>query len=232
MLIAAVDSTAVVGSVAIAEVEDGILKKYSLFTLKSGLTHSETLLPMLDSALKEFGADYGDIDLYAVSVGPGSFTGVRIGVSTVKGLAFAGNIPCAPVSTLEALSANVSGGFTLALMDARRQQFYCALFADGKRISEDAALGIDEISAMLESVPECTLCGDGARLFASLYKGDCRVRLAPDCALEQNALSVAMCGYGLFEEGKAVSPSMLRPVYLRMPQAERERLEREKGEKK
>lgn len=232
MLTAAIDSAAVVSSVAIAEITDGILGTYSLFTVKNRLTHSETLMPMLDSALSAYGAAIGDIGLFAVNVGPGSFTGVRIGVATVKGLATPHDIPCAAVSTLASLARNGGKGYSLALMDARREQFYYALFRDGKRVSADAADGIGAISGLLGDIPECTVYGDGARLFADKYSGNCNIILPPETACDQNALSVALCGNEIYLRGETVSAGGLKPVYLRMPQAEREKLEREKGEKK
>ena len=231
MLIAAFDSTAVTCSASVAEIDEKGLHTYSLFTVKNKLTHSETLMPMFDSALKAMNADIGDIKLFAVNAGPGSFTGVRIGVSTVKGLALPNGIPCAGISTLESLSKHKKQGVVCALMDARRQQFYFALFKDGKRLTEDRAAGIETISDALSEYKECTLLGDGAKLFESLYHGKCKVNCAEEVAVDQNALSVAVCGYEYYTEGKTVSASDLKPVYLRMPQAEREKLEREKREK-
>lgn len=231
MLIAAFDSTAVTASVAVAEVTDEGLKTYSVFSTKNKLTHSENLMPMLEAVLKIYGASVNDIGLFAVNVGPGSFTGVRIGTATVKGLAFEKGIPCAGVSTLWSLAANCGDGTVCALMDARRNQFYYAFFRDGKRITPDGVAGIEEISAFLDSEKECTLCGDGMELFASLYTGGCKLKKAPPVAADQNALSVALCGYEIFCAKQAVPPEKLQPVYLRMPQAEREKLEREKAQK-
>ncbi|PKM61504.1 MAG: tRNA (adenosine(37)-N6)-threonylcarbamoyltransferase complex dimerization subunit type 1 TsaB, partial [Firmicutes bacterium HGW-Firmicutes-21] len=131
MLVLGMDTTAVIASVAVAEIDDYI-KTYSLFSLKNRLTHSENLMPMVEQVIELFGVKPSELALLAVSVGPGSFTGVRIGVSTVKGLSFAsgGGIPCVAVSTLEALAENLSQhtGIICPLMDARRQQFYNALF--------------------------------------------------------------------------------------------------------
>ena len=233
MLILGLDSTAVSASAAIAETDGGALKTYAVFSVKNRMTHSETLLPMIDDALRVYGANIGDVGLLAVNVGPGSFTGVRIGVSTVKGLSYPGNIPCAPVSTLESLAMNLNGadGTVAALMDARRNQFYYALCRDGKRLTEDAAGSAEEIAGKLSG--RVWLCGDGAGLFfenaRELAGKEVDLRLAPETAREQNALSVALCGCRMHTEGKTVSGKDLRPVYLRMPQAERERLARETG---
>ena len=240
MLILGLDSTAVSASAAVAEIDDGGLRTYSVFSVKNKMTHSENLLPMVDDVLKTYGADIGDIGLMAVNAGPGSFTGVRIGVSTVKGLSFARDIPCAPVSTLESLAMNLRGadGTVAALMDARRNQFYYALFRNGVRLTDDRADGTETIAGMLEG--RVWLCGDGAALFhekaglSSFLRSDADLRLAPYPARDQNALSVALCGYEMWKAGKTVSGKTLRPVYLRMPQAERERMEKlsekQKGE--
>ncbi len=227
MLIAALDSTAVTASAAVAEINGGKLEKFSLFTVKNKLTHSEILLPLLEKALIEYGADIKDIDLFAVSAGPGSFTGVRIGAATVKGLAFAEGKPCVAVSSLEALAKNISFGYVCPVMDARRDQFYTSLFKDGERITEDAALSFEEIKEKIKDLPNVIICGDGKDKFISLCGNMNNIIPASAASTDQNALSVAICGYEAFENGKSVKPESLQPIYLRMPQAERERLERE-----
>lgn len=225
MLILGVDSTAVTASVAIAEVKEGELISHSLFTVKNKMTHSENLMPMIHHALQVYGAQVSDLELLAVNAGPGSFTGVRIGVATVKGLAFPKSLPCAPVSTLDSLAQNLEGvpGTVCALMDARRNQFYYAIFENGLRLTPDSCGSAEEIAEQLAG-KNVTLCGDGALVFASHCHGGYAV--ANPVIREQNALSVALCGYRMYKEGKAVSGKELRPVYLRVPQAERERLER------
>lgn len=230
MLIAALDSTAVTASAAVAEITDGKLGTYSVFTVKNKLTHSEILLPLLENALKQYGASIGDVDLFAVSAGPGSFTGVRIGAATVKGLAFAENKPCAAVSPLSAMARNVGLGYVCPVMDARRDQFYTALFKDGIRLTEDDALSGEEIAEKLKGLDRVVICGDGRNRFLELYGDRGNLFPAPDTASDQNALAVALCGYDIFAAGKAVNPEALQPVYLRMPQAERERLEKIKNE--
>ena len=226
MLIAALDSTAVTASACIAEINDGVLKTYSLCTVKNKLTHSELLLPLLENACNAYGASIKDVDLFAVSAGPGSFTGVRIGASTVKGLAFAQNKPCAAVSALEALAACQSGGYVLPVMDARRDQFYVALFKDGVRVSEDAALTVPEIIELTKDLLGVTVCGDGMAHFIELA-GDPRFSPASPVSADQNALSVALIGYKAHQSGEVTDGKSLQPTYLRLPQAERERLERE-----
>ncbi len=231
MLIASLDSTAVTASAAVAEINGGIVSTFSVFTVKNKLTHSEILLPLLENALKQYGARISDIDLFAVSAGPGSFTGVRIGTATIKGLAFTENKPCASVSALEALAKNVGRGYVCPVMDARRDQFYTALFKDGERIWDDSALSVEEICSKLTELPEVTVCGDGARKFIELCGNPENLFPASNAACDQNALSVAVCGYEKFIKGEAVSAKELQPIYLRMPQAEREKTEREKNNK-
>lgn len=235
MLILGLDSTAVTASAAVAKIERGEIGTYSLFTVKNRLTHSENLLPMIDRVLTVYGAKADDLELLAVNVGPGSFTGVRIGVSTVKGLAYPKSLPCAAVSTLEALANAVSGTdeTVCALMDARREQFYCALFRNGTRLTNDDCLSVSQVQELLKSQSEpILLCGDGAMLFASLCEKSGfqhPMRVANPFCRDQNALSTALCGYRLFEAGKTVGGKELRPVYLRLPQAERERNLKEKS---
>lgn len=225
MLILGIDSTALTASAAVADVRDGEVRTYSLFTVKNKLTHSETLLPMAEQALRIYGAGPEDLELLAVNAGPGSFTGVRIGVATVKGLAFARDIPCTAVSTLEALAEPFScrEEVVCAAMDARRGQFYCALFAGGERLTPDACLSADEIRELLvKQGKPVSVCGDGAVLLAETL-ADPSVRAVHPTVRDQNALATAVCGERLFRAGKAVSGKELRPVYLRVPQAERER---------
>ena len=230
MLIAALDSTAVTASACIADIVDGRVRTFSLFTVKNKLTHSEILLPLLENALTQYGADVSDIELFVVSAGPGSFTGVRIGASTVKGLAFAKNTPCVAVSALEAMAKNVGRGIVCPVMDARRDQFYTAIFENGRRITEDSALSYGEIRDLLAQYPEVTVCGDGMEKLLSLCENAENLYPASYACADQNALSVALCGYERFVRGETVSAKELSPVYLRMPQAEREKLEREKKE--
>lgn len=228
MLIASLDSTAVTASACVAEINGGKLGTYSLFTVKNKLTHSEILLPLLENALKQYGAKVTDIELFAVSAGPGSFTGVRIGASTVKGLAFAENKPCVGVSSLEAMARNVGRGIICPVMDARRDQFYTAIFDGKTRLTEDLPLSFEEIRERLKGYDEVTVCGDGMEKFLSLCGDAGNLFPASYACADQNALSVALCGYDKFVQNESVSPKELQPVYLRMPQAEREKLEREK----
>lgn len=226
MLILAVDSTALTASAALCRDTEPL----AAFHIKNGNTHSETLLPMVENLLRCTGISIDEIDLFATSVGPGSFTGVRIGTATVKGLAFGKNKPCAGVSTLEALAENLIpyGGILAPVMNARRGQVYNALFCvreNGlQRLTPDRAISIAELETeLLANNAPVTLCGDGAQMTKDGFS-TLNAALAPALLLDQNAVSVAKCAYRMAIEGRTVSDAQLLPVYLRMPQAERERL--------
>lgn len=234
MKILAVDTSALTLSVALTEDKKPIAQT----TLNTGHTHSETLLPTLERLMDFASWKVSDIDLFAVSEGPGSFTGVRIGVSFVKGLAFGGKT-CVGVSTLEALAYNLLGfkGIISPVMDARRGQFYNALFeSDGKtltRLCEDRAISAEELEKELEKYADTPvyLCGDGYEIARKMLKND-NIEVTPEALVKQNAYSVAMVALKEYENGRAVDDSTLSPTYLRVPQAERERLERQQKENK
>ena len=234
MKILAVDTSALTLSVALTEDK----KPVAQTTLNTGHTHSETLLPTLEKLMDFASWKVSDIDLFAVSEGPGSFTGVRIGVSFVKGLAFGGK-KCVGVSTLEALAYNLLGfkGIISPVMDARRGQFYNALFeSDGKtltRLCEDRAISAEDLERELEKYSDTSvyLCGDGYEIARKMLKNE-NVEDTPEALLKQSAYSVAMVALKEYEKGNATDDTALAPKYLRLPQAERERLEREKKENK
>lgn len=228
MLILAMDSTATATSVAL--LSDGA--PLAAFHLNNGNTHSETLLPMVESVLRGTGKTVDDVDLFAVSAGPGSFTGVRIGAATVKGLAFGKGKPCAGVSTLEALAENLvpATGLLCPVMNARRGQVYNALFRfeNGTltRLCPDRAISTEELEAELLAKNEpVTLCGDGAELVKNSFTR-LAVNLPPLTLIGQNAVSVAICAARMAARGETCTDEELKPVYLRMPQAERERLQK------
>ena len=226
MLILAFESSAKAASAAL--VQDG--KLLSQYSQCSGLTHSRTLLPMGEDMLKNAELSYKDVDLLAVAQGPGSFTGIRIGVSMVKGLAWSLEKPCTGVSTLEAMAWHglAAGGLICSVMDARRSQVYNALFRieDGRpvRLTEDRPVALPELAEELTAYGESVfLVGDGAELSADfLAARGISCRLAPENLRMQSAWGVAMAARDK-EPGTAES---LTPVYLRLSQAERERLER------
>lgn len=225
MLILALESSAKAASAAL--VRDGVLLSQSMQC--SGLTHSRTLLPMVEDLVKNADASLSDIDVFAVSQGPGSFTGVRIGVAAVKGLAWASEKPVIGVSTLEAMAwqglAAGEGRLVCCAMDARRNQVYNALFEirDGKplRLTEDRAISLEElISELASNDAEPFLVGDGALLCRdACEKAGLNSQLAPDNVRMQSAWGVAMAAL----DKEPISGDLLQPIYLRLSQAERER---------
>ena len=231
MLTLAFESSAKAASVAL--LRDGSL--ISQYSQCSGLTHSRTLLPMAEDLLKNAELKLADVDLFAVAHGPGSFTGIRIGVSTVKGLAWACDKPCVGVSTLESMAWHglSAGGLVCPVMDARRSQVYTALFEirDGQpqRLTEDKPISLEELAAQLRQQDQVPfLVGDGAVLTARYLEGQgLPYRLAPENLLYQSAWGVGMAAR---DKTPGDSQSLL-PVYLRLSQAERERQARMEGEK-
>ena len=229
MKILALDSTAVVASAAICEDE----KLVALYTVNNGNTHSETLLPMVESVMKHSKTEMDEIGLFVSSNGPGSFTGVRIGSATIKGLAFDRSTPCVDVSTLEALAFNLRGfgGILCPVMNARRNQVYNALFewVDGTlvRLTPDRAISIEELENELISIGKPVyLSGDG---YDITVKGFDKIKpeFTPEVLRDQNAYSVARCGLLAYARGEAKTDLTIAPTYLRPSQAERERNEKE-----
>lgn len=224
MLILALDSSAAPASVAL--LEDG--KILSEFYINTKQTHSQTLMPMVESVLKLTNKTLDDVTCMAVSAGPGSFTGVRIGVSCVKGLSMTRNISCAGVSTLRAMAENARQltGIVCAVMDARCGQVYNALFRaeSGKltRLCDDRALPIAELLEECKTFTEkIYLVGDGAELCYKTFAAICAELLLPQLRF-QRASGVAMAAQEMIENGQTVTPDALMPIYLRLPQAERE----------
>lgn len=228
--------------VSCAIVENGRVK--GRYYLNMNMTHSQTLMPMLDSLMKLTGDTPENIDLFAVSAGPGSFTGVRIGISAIKGLAFCDEKPCAAVSPLEAMAYNFSANdcMVIGCMDARCNQVYNGIFKvkSGKieRVCEDRALTISELIEELKNtgcdIPGI-LAGDGAHLVfeAAQKRGLENIFLAPENLRFQDAVGVANVGEMMYNNEKCVKASDLLPIYLRLPQAERElRAKKDMGEKK
>jgi tRNA threonylcarbamoyladenosine biosynthesis protein TsaB len=195
----------------------------------SGLTHSQTLMPMLQALLQNTQTDAKTVGLVAVTRGPGSFTGLRVGVSTAAGLAWGWGVPCCGVSALEAAALGVvhMGGLIAAVMDARRGQIYNALFqAEGDaliRLTPDRALSAAALWAEIQK-KDPVLVGDGAELCYNL-RGDRPARLAPVLLRHPTAWAVALRAELAAARGEICTPEELTPVYLRLPQAERERLE-------
>ena len=231
MITLAFDSTAAIAGVAVL---DGT-RVIGECTINNGLTQSELLLPMAENLLKSLGLSFSDIELYAVAAGPGSFTGVRIGVSLIKGLAFGKNIPCVEVSTLEALAQNLVplDGLLCPCMDARRAQVYNALFEceDGnlKRLTDDRAIALSALAEELREMGDKKIyvSGDGYGVtHRTLAELGIKLEETPRALIGASAASVGLAALRKYERGETVSDSELAPMYLRLPQAERERLEK------
>lgn len=217
MYMLSVDSSAVTASTCLTE--DGNVIKSEF--INKGLTHSETLLPMIENVMQ--GVSYNELSAIAVNAGPGSFTGVRIGIATVKGLAFPNNTPCISVSTLESIVYNFidENCVVCAVMDARRMQFYNALFkvenGNVQRLCNDRAISIEDLREELKPYDNVVIAGDGARLFFENAWLD-NITLADDEKVYQNAVGVSLAALNK----EKISPNALLPVYLRPSQAERE----------
>ena len=232
MNILALESSATACSAALCR--DGELLAQSFQC--SGLTHSRTLLPMVNDLMKNCGESLDRVDVIAVAAGPGSFTGLRIGVATAKGLAWARETPCAPCSTLESMAWQCAhmGGEICAVMDARRNQVYCARFAAEhgglRRLTEDRAMGLDElIQEVCVSGKPQSLVGDGAALAQrALEEAGLPCILAPPHLRYQTAWGVARAALELARMGKLTSAAAMAPSYHRLSQAERERMSAEK----
>ena len=225
------------GPCSVALCRDGVLVAQSW--QNSGLTHSRTLLPMADSLLRNCGASLDEVDVVAVAAGPGSFTGLRIAVSTAKGLAWGRDLDCAPCSTLESMAwplAHLEGRVIVCAMDARRNQVYNALFlATGEgleRLSPDRAISLAELGEELKKWEKPKIVvGDGAELcYNTLQEQVPGLSLAPRHLRMQSAWGVARAALELAAAGRLVKGGALTPVYHRLSQAERERLEKIKRE--
>lgn len=230
MKILAIETSA--KSVSAAVVENGVPLASAYQNM--GLTHSRTLMPLVDGMLSAAGLRVQDMDLLAAANGPGSFTGLRIGVSALKGLAWALEKPCCGVSTLAAMARNLAHmeGLIICAMDARRNQVYNALFLahDGvlTRQCPDRAIGLAELAEEIKNRPEPKfVVGDGAGLcYNHLLEQDVPCRMVPPQLVMQNAVGVALAAEEMAAAGQVTTARDLVPVYLRLSQAERERLAR------
>ncbi|MCD7947908.1 MAG: tRNA (adenosine(37)-N6)-threonylcarbamoyltransferase complex dimerization subunit type 1 TsaB [Oscillospiraceae bacterium] len=230
MKILALDTSSVTCSAALCEDETLLAQSFQ----NTGLTHSQTLMPMLEDMLKNCAQRLDVVDLMAVSVGPGSFTGLRIGLSTLKGLAWAEGKPCAACSTLESIAWQLAHceREVCVVLDARRAQVYAARFsADGtgiKRLTPDRAIGLPELAEELRrenSAP--LLAGDGAAMSAATLRDyGLDVTLAPPHLRYATAWGVARCALSLARTDQLTDANTLVPVYHRLSQAERERQRR------
>ena len=234
MIVLALDSTALTGAVALCRDR----KLLASLTLNTGNTHSETLLPSIEALLRMCDLTARDVDLFACAKGPGSFTGVRIGASTIKGMAFGSDKPCIGVSTLEALAFNLRAfrGILCPVMNARRSQVYNALFRceNGKteRLCADRAISLEELARELAAYEgeKIYLSGDGYDMTRAALS-ELPLGNTPEELIYQSGYSVAMCALDAYEAGERTTDAELVPTYLRLPQAERERNARLNGAK-
>lgn len=231
MKILALDTTAKTATAAVLEDE----KLLGIYTVNTENTHSETLLPMIKSLLSSLSLDVSSIDAFAVSIGPGSFTGVRIGVATVKGLSFGTGKKCIGVDTIDALYENLSGfpGIVCPVMNARRGQVYCGLFDGGEKIIPSSCMELDELIPIAEERAKrenkkVFFVGDGYEL--CLGKDIYGFMPTPELLIYQNAYSVGKIAYRKIMAGEYTKDTELEINYIRKPQAEREREEKMKNE--
>ena len=234
MMILALESSATACSAALCRDGELVAQSYQ----NSGLTHSRTLLPMVRDMLANSQLTLEQVDVIAVAAGPGSFTGLRIGVATAKGLAWPGDKDCAPCSTLESMAwplAHMAGSLIICAMDARRKQVYNALFlATGtglERLTPDRAISLEDLGAELKNYENSKIVvGDGAKLcYNTLTEEGIPMALAPKHLRMQSAWGVARAAEELAARGGLVKGGALVPQYHRLSQAERERLAREKN---
>lgn len=232
MKILALDSSGLVASVAIVE-DDNLVAEYTINYKK---THSQTLLPMLDEIVKMTDTDLQEIDAIAVAKGPGSFTGLRIGSATVKGLGLALDKKVIGVPTVEGLAMNIFGTDALIcpLMDARRNQVYTGIYKNEKGelkiVKEQVAVGIEEIINALNLIGEKVIfLGDGVSVYRQIIEEMVEVPycFAPAHVNKQRAAAIAVRASEYYKKGMVENAADFVPEYLRLSQAERERMEKE-----
>ena len=235
MLILAFETSAKAASVALLEGDKLLSESYQ----NTGMTHSQTLMVMAEDMLKQCGKTAKDVDAVAVAEGPGSFTGVRIGVAAAKGFAWGREIPCYGVSTLEAMaqSLGIYDGYICPVMDARRSQVYNALFEADRgeitRIREDRAISLDDLAEDVKKLEKPVfLVGDGSILcYNTLLERVPSLVLPPEHRMHQRAVGVGIIAARQIRAGISGDAAALTPNYLRLSQAERERMEREQKKK-
>ncbi len=230
MLILAFETSAKAASVALTENGKLLGESYQ----NTGMTHSQTLMVMAEDLLKAAGKSVKDLSAVAVAEGPGSFTGVRIGVAAAKGLAWGAELPCFGISTLEAMAVSLGAwqGYICPVMDARRSQVYNALFyvnhGEIQRLREDRAIALSDLAEELKALEEpIFLVGDGSNLcYHTLKEVVPNLVLPPEHRMHQRAVGAALLAEGKLAAGETGDGAALAPNYLRLSQAERERLER------
>lgn len=229
MKVLAIESSAVTASVAVMTQETLVAE----YTINYKKTHSQTLLPMIDEICRMTETDISDIDIVAVSDGPGSFTGLRIGAATGKGIALAKDKPMVAVPTLEAMSYNLIGDKRLIcpIMDARRRHLYCGLYRFDKdkliRVHEQCLISYEELVDILNNMnEEVVFVGDGIDVAGEYIKDNlnCSYSFSPAHIKTQRASSVALAAMQMAKEGKIINSDLMKPDYLRPSQAEREHI--------
>lgn len=211
MLILAISTSSKICSVALLE-DDRPIKELNIDNLK---THSENLLPLIDELFQSTNKNISELDLIACDVGPGSFTGIRIGIATAKAIAEVKQIPVISCTSLEALSYNVNSNIICSLIDARNNQAYCGVFDDKHKLIKDYMA--DDINLIIENIPKAEIyfVGDGAVLHKELLKGK----------FSQNndihAINIGICAYNKYKNGIPETADSISPMYLRKSQAER-----------
>ena len=235
MLILAFETSAKAASAVLLDGNKLLAESYQ----NTGMTHSQTLMVMAEDMLKQCGKTASDVDAVAVAEGPGSFTGVRIGVAAAKGFAWGREIPCYGVSTLEAMaeSLGIYDGYVCPVMDARRSQVYNALFEVNRgkivRIREDRAISLDDLAEDVKNLEKPVfLVGDGSNLcYNTLLERVPSLVLPPEHRMHQRAVGVGLIAARELTAGVPGDAASLTPNYLRLSQAERERMEREQKKK-
>jgi len=236
LLLLAFETSAKAASVALFQGQALLGEVYQ----NTGLTHSQTLMVMAEDLLRQCGHTPQEVEAVAVAEGPGSFTGVRIGVAAAKGFAWGKNIPCCGVSTLEsmALGLGIYEGYVCPVMDARRSQVYNALFSVSQgtltRCTEDRAISLEDLGSQLKNLEKPVfLVGDGSNLcYNTLSKGVPMLVLPPEHRMHQRAVGVGLGALAKLRSGEECSGASLTPNYLRLSQAERERLEKQQKTEK
>ena len=230
MILFALDSAGKTAGICVQQDDTVLYESY----LATGHTHSETLLTLCDTAFKATNLSPAQVDVFAANAGPGSFTGLRIGLAALKGLAFAHHTLCAPVSTLEALAySSAREGIIATALDARRGEVYCAAFRvkgdHVMRILPDGSAKAADFAVQLAALGEDVVCmGDGAHLVCA---ADSRIALYPAPYRFGRACGICRAAAVMAQENALIAPALLIPDYHRLSQAERERAEREhKGE--
>ena len=231
MRILAFETSAKAASVALTDSGKLLAESYQ----NTGMTHSQALMVMAEDLLKQCALTVSDVNAVAVAEGPGSFTGVRIGVAAAKGFAWGRQLPCYGVSTLEAMAVSLGAyqGYVCPVMDARRSQVYNALFYVNQgamtRITSDRAIALSDLKNELQNLCEpIFLVGDGSNLcYNTLVKDVPGLVLPPEHRMHQRAVGVALLAEAKTAAGEAGDAASLTPNYLRLSQAEREKLERQ-----